>query len=93
MNYRNVKIERIDNNTAKILVSTLFGTIYIDTEFESTKGHMKEDFRKFVSKSFWILSDSQKNLINKAIERFEELEANQNDLKLIYLERCHIITK
>lgn len=81
MNYRNVKIERIDENTAKILVSNPFGTIYIDAEFESTKGNMKEDFRKFVSKNFWILSDSQKNMINKAIEKFEESEANQNDLE------------
>lgn len=81
MNYRNVKIERIDENTAKILVSSPFGTIYIDAEFETTKGNMKEDFRKFVSGNFWILSDSQKNMINKAIEKFEESEANQNDLE------------
>ena len=81
MNYRNVKIEIIDNKTAKILVSNPFGTIYIDAEFETTKGHMEEDFKKFVSKNLWILSDSQKNMINKAIEKFEESEANQNDLK------------
>ena len=77
MNYRNVKIERIDDNTAKILVSTPFGTIYIDAEFKTTKGNMKEDFRKFVSEKFWILSDSQKNMINKAIEKFEEKEGKR----------------
>ena len=79
INYKNVKIERIDENTTKILVSNGFGTIYIDAEFESTKGNMKEDFRKFVSEQFWILSDSQKNLINKAIEKFEEKEVVQNE--------------
>ena len=74
MNYRNVKIERLNENTAKILVSNPFGTIYIDAEFESTKGNMKEAFKKFVSEKLWILSDSQKNFINKAIEVFEEKE-------------------
>ena len=77
MNYRNVKIERLNENRAKILVSNPFGTIYIDTEFETTKGNMKEDFRKYVSGNFWILSDSQKNLINKAIEVFEEKEGEK----------------
>lgn len=79
INYRNAKIERINDNTAKILVSNEFGTIYIDAEFESTKGNMKEDFKKFISENLWILSDSQKDLINKAIEKFEEQEARQND--------------
>lgn len=74
MNYRNVKIERLNENTAKILVSNPFGTIYIDSEFESTKGNMKKDFKKFVSEKLWILSDSQKNFTNKAIEVFEEKE-------------------
>lgn len=77
MNYRNVKIERLNENEAKILVSNPFGTIYIDAEFETTKGNMKEDFRKYVSKNLWILSDSQKNLINKAIEVFEEKEGEK----------------
>ena len=77
MNYRNVKIERLNENTAKILVSNSFGTIYIDAEFETTKGNMKEDFRKHVSGNFWILSDSQKNMINKAIEIFEEKEGER----------------
>lgn len=77
MNYRNVKIERLNENTVKILVSNPFGTIYIDSEFESTKGNMKEDFKKFVSENFWFLSDSQKNLINKAIEKFEEQEGER----------------
>ena len=79
INYKNVKIERIDENTAKILVSNGFGTIYIDAEFESTKGNMKEDFRKFTSENLWILSDSQKNYINKAIEKFEEKEDIRNE--------------
>lgn len=74
MNYRNVKIERLNENTAKILVSNPFGTIHIDAEFESIKGNMKEAFKKFVSEKLWILSDSQKNFINKAIEVFEEKE-------------------
>lgn len=79
INYKNVKIERIDENTVKMLVSNGFGTIYIDAEFESTKGNMKEDFKKFISENLWILSDSQKDYINKAIEKFEEKEARQND--------------
>lgn len=77
MNYRNVKIERLNENIAKILVSNPFGTIYIDAEFETTKWNMKEDFRKYVSENFWILSDSQKDLINKAIEVFEEKEGEK----------------
>lgn len=77
MNYRNVKIERLNKNIAKILVSNPFGTIYIDAEFETTKGNMKEDFRKYVSEKFWILSDSQKNMINEAIEKFEEKEGER----------------
>ena len=72
MNYRNVKIERIDDSTVKMLVSNGFGTIYIDEEFESTKGNMKEDFRRFASENLWILGDGQKKLINEAIEKFEE---------------------
>ena len=52
MNYRNEKIERLNENTAKILVSNPFGTIYIYAEFETTKGNMKEDFRKYVSEKF-----------------------------------------
>ena len=79
INYRNVKIERLDDNTAKMLVSNGFGTIYIDAEFESTKGNMKEDFSKFTSENLWILSDSQKDYINKAIEKFEEKEESQNE--------------
>ena len=55
MNYRNVKIERIDENTAKILVSNPFGTIYIDAEFETTKGHMEEDFKNLFLKTFGFL--------------------------------------
>ena len=79
LNYKNVKIERINENTVKMIVANPFGTIYIDAEFESTKGNMKEDFRKFVSENLWILSDSQKNLINEAIEKFEEKEVVQNE--------------
>ena len=81
MNYRNVKIERLNENTVKILVSNPFGTIYIDVEFESTKGNMKEDFRKFVSEKLWFLSDSQKSLINEAIEKLAESEANRDELE------------
>lgn len=70
--YKDVEIKRLDDNIVKITVSNLFGTVYIDAEVESTKGNLKDGFKKYVNKQLWILSRSQRNMINEAIKIFEE---------------------
>lgn len=70
--YKGVLIKRIDESIVKITVATPFGTVYIDADVESTKGNLKDDFRKYVNEKLWILSKSQRNVINEAIEKFEE---------------------